>query len=260
MTKTVTVIIDDEELALRGTKSAVAEAMPQAEIHAFKHSGELLEFAKKEKIDIAFLDINMRGITGLELAVKLEALQPQINIIFVTGFADYKSDAMDLHASGYLMKPVLAEDILNEIRFLRHPITEKPAVEARCFGNFCLLLGGSPADFDYTKTAELCAYLIDRRGSPVSHSELSVILWEDDSHESYLKRLCADLKHTFDKAGCGDVIISKKGFIGIDTAKISCDYIDYINKMPGSGEAFRGEYMTQYSWAEVTLANLLNEK
>lgn len=201
----------------------------------------------------------MRGITGLEIAEKLERINPQINIIFVTGFDEYKSEAMDLHASGYLMKPVIAEDILNEIRFLRYPVSEKSRIEVKCFGNFCVFINGSPADFDYNKTNELLAYLIDRRGTMVSYNELSAVLWEDDSHTNYLKRLRSDLKHTFERYGCENILLSRKGAIGIDTNEISCDYFDYLSQKPDSQKLFRGEYMSQYSWAEETLANLIKE-
>lgn len=199
----------------------------------------------------------MRGITGLELAEKLEAINPKLNIIFVTGFDDYKSNAMDLHASGYLLKPVTAEDILSEVRFLRFPVTGEVCIEIKCFGNFAVFLNGLPANFEYSKTKELLAYLVDRRGAMVTKNELSAVLWEDDTHTSYLKKLVADLKHTFEKSDCGDVIFSGRGNIGIDTGKIKCDFIDYMNGVPGSEDLFRGEYMSQYSWAESTLANLL---
>lgn len=245
-------------MALRGTEKAVRTALPGADIHAFMKSGELLEFAGREHIDIAFLDINMRGITGLELAEKLEKINPRLNIIFVTGFNDYKSEAMDLHASGYIMKPATAEDILNEIRFLRFPVVEGNRVTVRCFGNFSVLIDGAPPVFLYSKTKELFAYLIDRQGAMVSNNELSAILWEDDNHTNYYKRLRSDLKSAFERSGCGDVILSQKGSLGVDVSRISCDYFDFLNKVNGSEKLFMGEYMSQYSWAEMTLGNLLN--
>ena len=250
-------MIDDEALALRSTEKAIRAALPGADIHSFMKSEELLEFAEKKHIDIAFLDINMRGITGLDLAEKLKKIAPRLNIIFVTGFNDYKSEAMDLHASGYIMKPATAEDILGEIGFLRFPVADERRVTVRCFGNFSVLIDGAPPAFLYSKTKELFAYLIDRRGSMVSNNELSAILWEDDNHANYFKRLRSDLKSTFERSGCGDVILSQKGSLGIDTSKISCDYFDFLNKAKGSGELFRGEYMSQYSWAEMTLGYLL---
>ena len=90
----------------------------------------------------------------------------------------------------------------------------------------------------------------------VTNNELSAALWEDDTHTNYLRQLCMDLKQTFAGSGFSDVIYSDRGKLGVDVSKISCDYYDYINKAQGSRDLFRGEYMSQYSWAEETLANL----
>lgn len=249
-------VIDDEALALRSTADAVRTALPEAEIHTFMKSSELLSFAEEKNIDIAFLDINMRGITGLEVAEKLKKITPRVNIIFVTGYDEYKGSAMDLKASGYLMKPVVADDILREFNDLRYPVRQQKPVTAKCFGNFSVQLNGAPAHFAYKKTEELLAYLIDRKGATITYGELSAILWEDDSHIHYLKKLRADLLDVFEKAGLPDVILSRKGSLSIDLSKISCDYIDYLNHVPGSENAFHGEYMSQYSWAENTLGAL----
>lgn len=251
---TVTVI-DDEPLALKATTGAVREALPDADIHSFLKCSELIGFAENNRIDVAFLDINMRGCTGIEVARKLKTYSPTVNIIFVTGYSDYKSEAMDLRASGYLTKPVVADDIRNEMRFLRFPVSVKKAVQVRCFGNFAVESDGLPIHFAYKKTEELFAYLIDRKGATVTYGELSAILWEDDSHTHYLKKLRADLKDTFEKCGASDVLIFGKGTLAVDRSKVDCDYYDFLEKK--DPYAFFGEYMTQYSWAELTLGQLM---
>lgn len=249
-------IIDDEALVLKATAGAVGTALPDDEIHTFLKSSELLAFAEANPVDIAFLDINMRGITGIEVAEKLKHLRPQVNLIFVTGYEEYKASAMDLHASGYLMKPVTPEDILHELRYLRYPVQSGRQVTVTCFGNFFVAANGVPLHFAYKKTEELFAYLIDRKGASVTYGELSAILWEDDSHIHYLKKLRADLFSTFEKAGFPDVIASQKGSLRVDLSKVRCDYIDWLNHAPDSQDLFRGEYMSQYSWAENTLGTL----
>lgn len=252
-------VIDDEPLALKATAAAVREAIPSAEIVTFQKCSEFLEFAVSNTVDVAFLDINMRGVTGLELAEKLKETNPTVNIIFVTGYSEHKSAAMDMRASGYLMKPVVAADIAEEIRFLRFPVKEKARVRAKCFGNFSVEYDGKPMHFTYKKTEELLAYLIDRKGAPIGYGELSAILWEDDTHIDYLKKLRADLLNTFKAHGLPDVIIARKGTLAIDCGRISCDYFDYLDKKDGALDAFIGEYMSQYSWAESTLGMLLSK-
>ena len=77
---------DDEALAREMLTDAIREALPDAEIFDFAKPSDLLEFAKETPCEIAFLDIHMRGMTGVELAKKLKDLNPKLNIIFVTGF------------------------------------------------------------------------------------------------------------------------------------------------------------------------------
>ncbi len=134
--------VDDEPLMLQMLETAVREARPEAEIASFEYPDELLEDAGENGCDIAFLDIHMSEMTGVELAKKLKNINPKMNIIFVTGFSEYTGDAMRLHASGYIMKPVTVEAVRNELEDLRFPIVPKDnaLLRVQCFGNFDVLL------------------------------------------------------------------------------------------------------------------------
>ena len=79
--------VDDEPLMLQMLETAVREARPDADISAFEKQTDLLEDAKQNGCDIAFLDIHMRGMNGVELAKELKGVNPKMNIIFVTGFS-----------------------------------------------------------------------------------------------------------------------------------------------------------------------------
>lgn len=81
-----------------------------------------MAWAEENVCDVAFLDIQMRSMTGLELAKQLKERQPNVNIIFVTGFSEYTGEAIQLHASGYIEKPVTEEKIRRELDNLRHPV------------------------------------------------------------------------------------------------------------------------------------------
>ena len=111
--------LDDEPLALKMLEAAIREAKSDAEVTAFRKQADLLEDAKQNGCDVAFLDIHMRGMNGVEVAKRLKEINPKMNIIFVTGFSDYKGDAMDMKASGYIMKPVTAEEVKAELEDLR---------------------------------------------------------------------------------------------------------------------------------------------
>lgn len=133
------VAIDDEPFALDLLLEAIDEAKPDAEVKGFSDPDELIEYVKDNPVDIACLDIQIYDILGTDIAKKLKEIKPRINIIFVTAYGDYVNDAMKMHASGYLRKPVNAEDIAREFADLRYEIEpeEKTAkLKVKCFGSF----------------------------------------------------------------------------------------------------------------------------
>ena len=107
--------LDDEEPALQMLEMCVKKARPEAEVWSFDDQDALLEDAEDSGCDVAFLDIHMRGMNGVEVAKRLKEINPRMNIIFVTGFSEYKGDAMDMKASGYIMKPVTVNEVREEL-------------------------------------------------------------------------------------------------------------------------------------------------
>ncbi|MBO6146815.1 MAG: response regulator [Lachnospiraceae bacterium] len=255
--------VDNERLALESLCRAIKSTVPEAELVSSGNSTEAYELAKDIVPDIAFLDIEMPGLNGIDLAKKIKSdVNPMINIIFTTGYSEYIETAfMELRSSGYILKPVTVDKISLEIKNLRNPIS--PVGSKRCivraFGTFEVYIDEKPVNFHYSKTKELFAYLIDN-GGMCTNSELQENLWEDEGsitdHRSYLQNLISDLNKTLARHSCRDIILKRYGAIGIDRTKIYCDYYEYLTGNPAVINAFRGEYMTQYSWAEDTLASL----
>ena len=162
--------LDDEELALQMLEMCVKKAKPEAEVWSFDDQDALLEDAEESGCDVAFLDIHMRGMNGVEVAKRLKEINRKMNIIFVTGFSEYKADAMDMKASGYIMKPVTVEDVKEELDNLRFQIGMVPKSDAllrvRCFGNFDVFTPkGDLVHFERSKSKEVFAYLIHKQGA-----------------------------------------------------------------------------------------------
>lgn len=258
--------VDDEKLMLERLVRCITEAVPQAEVVSFQKATECLAYAMKEQVDVAFMDIRMRMMDGMELARQIKLLQPKINIIFTTGYSDYIYDAVsEIRCSGYVLKPVTTEQIRRELDNLRHPIEQQSGakVHMQCFGNFEVFVDGKVLPLKPEKMKELLAYLVDRKGALCSNSELLTVLWEDDGdHYDYLKKCKKSLVAALDEVGCKDVLVSKRGSIGVDKDAFSCDYYDWIEGKPSGINAYQGQYMTQYSWGEMTNASLTpnNEK
>ena len=243
-------LVDDEELQLIRLDKEVRKVLPSdTEYISFLNPLEALKQSEGKKIDIAFLDIEMPGINGIELAKALKKNDPLINVIFVTAYNDYALEAYKIHASGYLSKPVKSEQIRDELAALRHPIELKSEkkIQVKCFGNFDVFHDGEPVRFSYSKSKEVFAYLIDKEGSSVNINELNAVLWEED-HPSYLRNLIADIKTTLESLGCENIFIKKHNACYIDVSKVDCDAYEYKKGNPDAIRLYRGEYMSQYSW------------
>lgn len=243
-------LVDDEQLQLLRLRTAVEEATPGAEILFFSNPLEAWDMTMDQTIDLAFLDIEMPGCNGIQLAKKLKRVNPKINIVFVTAYEHYALDAYHIHASGYVSKPVNKQKIVDELAHLRNPVTlpTTKSLQIKCFGNFEVFREGKPIGFTYVKSKELFAYLVDREGSAISLSELNAVLWEED-HPSYLRNLIADIQSTLRAAGAEDVFLKRRNECFIDVEKVDCDAYEYKKGNPDAIRAYRGEYMIQYSWA-----------
>ena len=129
----IAIAVDDEILMLGALIAAVKSSPDISEVTQFSDCEEALEFVKENTVDIAFLDINMRGMGGLALAEKIVAARPGCKIVFCTGYEEYAVSAFKLHASGYLMKPISAEDVQTEIDNIKGVKQKDKMLTVNCF-------------------------------------------------------------------------------------------------------------------------------
>ena len=247
---------------------SIRQAAPGAEVVACANASEALAREDVLGFDVAFLDIDLPGMSGVELARRLKALNPRVNVVFATGYGDYMADAFELHSSGYLMKPVTARDVARELENLRFPAWSAPEgregrLYLQCFGNFEAFADGRPVEFGRAKSKELLAYLVDRRGAVVTLREAEAVIWGEGTagrpSGSYLRTLVFDLRRSLAACGHEDALVRRRGSLGIDVTQVTCDYYSFLEGDPLALNAWRGEYMSQYSWAEATKAALLRQ-
>lgn len=250
------IALDDEKIALQGLIAAIQKVAPDAEIHGFRVAAQAIAHMQTDPCDVAFLDVEMKGMNGVEVAKKFKEIHPDVNIIFATGFGSFRDAAFDLHASGYLIKPITEEGVKRELDNLRRPPTSTKRLQFHTFGNFEVLYNNNPLRFKYQKTKEMLAYLVDRKGAMCSTDEIIAVLWDEDDHKSYYQRIRADLLSTLASVGCESLILQQKGMLGLAVKEVDCDYYDYLNGKISLENFYHGEYMAQYSFAEVTNAEL----
>ena len=255
------IAVDDELYMLEALEEAICASSDIAQVQCFSSCSAALAYARENPIDVAFLDINMRGLGGLGLAEKLIELQPRCKIIFCTGYSEYAISAFQLHVSGYLMKPITSEAVQKEIDHIKGIKATEKLLTIKCFGNFEVLYNGEVLPFKRKKAKELFAILVDRSGAGMTAKQLCVILFPDDTDDTknaaYLRQLVLDLKNALKSVHAEAVLRHDTPYYRIDPNLVRCDYLSFLETGKPN---FHGEYMTQYSWAEETCAMLQFKK
>jgi len=258
----IVIAVDDNELSLKGLVTAIKEVLPDSDVVCFRVPSELLSYAKENECHIAFLDIEMWEMNGLELAKALKKIDGKINIIFVTAHTQYAIDSYDIDTSDFILKPVSKEKIERAMTRLREfpSLSTTAGVYMQTFGNFEVFVNGKPIAFKRLKSKELLAYLVDRQGASITNAEIASVLWEDKEYNKSIKNqvqvIISDMLKVLKEYNSGDIIIRSRNQISVDIAKIKCDYYDLLKWNANAINSFSGEYMTNYSWAEMTTAAL----
>lgn len=247
------VCIDDESLAVEDTISICNDLSADISAKGFVRVKEALEWIRSNPVDIVLLDIDMPEMNGITLAARIKQIKPDIIILFLTAYKEYAYDAFQVHPSGYLLKPVSPEILQKEIDHAMsvHPQTAAPHIEARTFGNFELFVDGEPVVFKRSKSKELLAYLIDRRGMSVTRAEISAVLFEDASYDhsrqKYLDAIIRSLRDTLREHGIENILQKERTGIRIIPEKIFCDMYRFYEGDTEVIKLFRGEYMMSYT-------------
>ena len=114
------VIAEDEELLRDSLAAMLREVWPELNIiAACEDGGAALEAIAAHQPDVAFLDIRMPGLTGLEVAAAMAEASPKTQIVFVTAYNQYAIDAFEKGAVDYLQKPISRERLAATVKRLR---------------------------------------------------------------------------------------------------------------------------------------------
>ena len=258
-------IVDDEDSVREETEKIIRKAEPGAEILSFRRAVDALEAINdKGSPRMVFSDIEMPGLSGLEFAVKLKNISPDTRIVFVTGYRDYAIEAFRIKVHGYLLKPLSVEDVKAELKYVPEEETDSPGkLVVKCFGHFDVYWNGEPLIFSRKQSKELLAYLIDRNGAACSSQEIANALWREGgdnrAEQNRIRVLVNDLRNTLRQIGMEDLLIREHRELAIRRDMVDCDYFRMLDGDMDKVNAYRGEYMVEYSWAELTNAKLYFE-
>lgn len=242
------IAVDDEIPALAEMRDILKDISDITQFETFSNGETAIEWAKKHQFDIAFLDIDLGCMSGLELAKALRDINRRCYIIFCSGHGEYMPDAFKLHANAYLMKPILPDELQRELDYFKNLNKSDKLLTIKSIGGFEVYdADGNLVRFKRSKVKELFALLVDRRGMSITSREICVKLWEDDGVQdkknmAYLWKLMNDLNHMMSDLGVADVI--KKNGLGyyVDMDMVDFDAMDITTDE---------HYMEGYEWAHI---------
>ena len=115
------ILVDDRKLILKSGLPVLEEVLPSAKLAGFTDADEAVKFAKANRVALAFLDIELRDTSGIELCRKLLDVNPHTNVVFLTAYSEYSLDAWNTGAIGFMLKPITTEGVREQLKKLRYP-------------------------------------------------------------------------------------------------------------------------------------------
>lgn len=256
------ILVDDEPLSLELFKIECGNMPGFDVVGFFDNSAEALAYAQSNPVDFALLDIDMPEMTGIELARRLRLSRPEMIIIFVTAHPEYSADAIHAKADFVVFKPYEREDIIDALERARLlSERQKKRIRFRTFGHFDLFVDGRLVNFKSSKAKELLALCVSRMGGEVTIHEMVDVLWANtgDQGLGYRTTIKA-LSDTLKEVGAEGILRRKRSMLALNTDEFDCDLLDFKAGKADALNAFHGEFMQQYAWAQPIAGELAEEK
>lgn len=205
------VIVDDEQLAIDLLKILLEDTGKVKCVGEYCMPPEDAMNIVELQPDVVFLDVEMPGMNGIELAGAILERSADIDIVFVTAFRNYAVEAFELNAIDYLLKPALPETVDRSVsRLLKHRQQRRPSSRLNTetyingFGKFEVRnsLNGNPIKWRTAKVEELFAYLLYHRGTIIRKGEIIDSLWpecEPKTADNHLHMSVYNLKRALKK-------------------------------------------------------------
>ncbi|MFA6075411.1 MAG: response regulator [Negativicutes bacterium] len=186
------ILVDDERLLLKDLAQIMSVYKDVEIVEQFTSSLAALRYVCISPPDVAFIDINMPEITGIDLAEKILEVRPDVEIVFITAYDEYAIKAFELNAFDYLLKPVEEDRIEKTIDKLRRamaikkPVVEKQDVHVQFFGRFELLISGNTVRWRSRKAQEFVAFLLSRPSKSAQKHVICEALYPDIEEKNSL--------------------------------------------------------------------------
>lgn len=257
------IVVDDESLLLDSFLRFSRNIKDLDVIKTFEFAEGAIEYAETQSFEIAFLDIELPGMNGVECAKILRSKMPNLLIVFTSAYYDYLHESNEIGADDYLLKPYseqIIERSMEKMRLLVH--RQKKNIYVQMFGRFVIMKDGEPVPLR-GKAKEILALILAKRGKEISNEEIYSTIWESREctnvsmkvYYNALKRLKDNLK----KYDIQNIIFSTPRGQMANLEAFDCDYYSWKDNKDEKQEQFNGEFMTEYTWGEYILGSIIND-
>jgi two-component SAPR family response regulator len=238
------ILVDDDKAMLIIMKRMISKIPGIEIVGSFQSPREAFVFLMKNRVDMAFVDINMPEECGLDLAKRILMEGKDIAITFITAHKEYALEAFEMHAFDYIVKPISQSKLENTILLAKQRLVflqpnkehiNAPKLFIKCLGGFDIRNEYNElVHFTSSKSIELLAYLLMKKGRYVSKWSIIEAVFKGMSPfnaETYLNTTIYKLRKAFEPYGMRHSIISSDESYRIELDDIYVDFIDFENRI-----------------------------
>lgn len=248
--------IDKDPYEIENFKCLCCDIDEIDNVECFQDAEKFIEYIRFNNVKLVFMNFDW------VLIEKIQKVDEKIVTSIITHDKKNAFAAYEQGIFGYILKPYTTSDIKNVVLRLQNILQKRDIkdVKIKAFGRFDIFVDGRALYFSNKKAKELLALLVDHRGGIVTMDETIDVLWEerlpDEKTKALYRMATKNLRDTLRNAGCDDILIEARGQRSVDFRRIDCDYYKFFNDPKKNRQLFNGEYMTEYSWGEYTLAKI----
>ena len=255
-----TIVVDDNKIMLSMFERMSSDIQDIKLVGVFERAVDAVRYALDNPVDLAFLDIEMPGVNGIELALRLRSIRKDILIVFITAHDGYVWQFNQIGGDYFLLKPYSKDTLemaMEKIRLLAR--RQEKRLYIQTFGRFVVMEGGRPLQLT-GKAKEILALVVTRRGKEISNEEIYSTIWEgreySNENMSVYYNALGRLRKALKKEGCEKLLITTPRGQMINTDMFDCDYYAWQDGNMSRRDKFEGEFMSEYSWGEYILASI----
>ncbi|MBB4823284.1 two-component SAPR family response regulator [Sporosarcina luteola] len=231
------ILVDDEQLALRHLEKKLLKTNRVEVVGMYTNATDVLKDLKNLSFDVAFLDIELPGLSGLDLADLLTDWNKDLFIVFVTAYRDYAVQAFDLHSIDYLLKPIMLERlekttvrIEEQIKLRSNEGTAKSVDQSSlkiiCFNEFHVYYHNTPVKWKTAKVKELFAFFFTHLHDSIQRDFIIETLWPEVEYQRakiQLHTTMSYLRKMLDSMGFTKSINFSNGNYTLSIDRFECD-------------------------------------